>query len=54
MSKTKKELMKEYAVEFARKGGIARAEKLTRSQRVEIAKKAANMRWKGKPMAKIS
>ncbi len=30
------------------KGGVARAEKLTREQRSESARKAAKARWKGK------
>ena len=41
-----------YAVELGRlggkKGGKARAEKLTSEQRIEIAKKAAQARWKHK------
>lgn len=37
---------KSYASEFARKGGNARAKKLTAAQRAEIAKKAAEARWK--------
>jgi hypothetical protein len=40
------------AVELGRlggkKGGLARAKKLTKEQRVEIAKKAAEARWKKK------
>ncbi len=35
------------AVELGRKGGKARASKLTAKQRREIAKKAAQKRWKG-------
>jgi hypothetical protein len=31
---------------LGRKGGKARAEKLTRAQRAEIAKKAAKARWR--------
>ena len=34
-----------YAVEFARKGGKARAKKLTSEQRKESARKAAKARW---------
>jgi hypothetical protein len=34
------------AVALGRKGGTARAEKLTSKRRVEIAKKAARTRWK--------
>ena len=34
-----------YAVEFARKGGDARAKKLTAEQRKESARKAAQARW---------
>jgi len=34
-----------YAVEFARKGGEARAKKLTPEQRKESARKAALARW---------
>jgi hypothetical protein len=37
-----------YAVEFARKGGKARAKKLTREQRKESARKAAQARWSKK------
>ncbi len=33
------------AVELGRKGGKARAEKLTPEQRTEIARKAAQKRW---------
>jgi len=33
------------ASEFARRGGKARAEKLTKEQRKEIARKAAKARW---------
>jgi len=36
----------QYAVEFARRGGNARAKKLTAEQRREIARKAARARWK--------
>ncbi|HUO81503.1 MAG TPA: RNA-binding protein [Gammaproteobacteria bacterium] len=36
------------AVELGRKGGAARANKLTKTQRQKIAKKAAKARW-GKP-----
>ena len=34
-----------YAVEFARKGGKARAKKLTAEQRKASARKAARARW---------
>lgn len=34
------------AVELGRKGGAARAKKLTKKQRSEIARKAAQMRWR--------
>ena len=34
-----------YAVEFARKGGKARAKKLTAEQRKTSARKAAQARW---------
>jgi hypothetical protein len=34
-----------YAVEFARKGGRARAKKLTAAQRKASARKAAQARW---------
>ena len=33
------------AVELGRKGGAARAKKLTKEQRAEIARKAASKRW---------
>lgn len=33
------------AVELGRRGGKSRAEKLTREQRSEIARKAASKRW---------
>lgn len=33
------------AEEVARKGGLARAEKLSKKRRVEIARKAAQARW---------
>jgi general stress protein YciG len=36
---------KQYAQEFARKGGNARAKALTPEQRKEIARKAAQARW---------
>ena len=35
------------AVELGRKGGKARAEKLSKKRRSEIAKKAAAKRWEG-------
>ena len=34
------------AVELGRKGGKARAEKLSKKRRAEIARKAAKARWK--------
>ena len=34
------------AVELGRKGGLARAKKLSNKRRTEIAKKAAAKRWK--------
>lgn len=37
---------KSYAIEFARKGGIARAAALTPERRREIGKLAAAGRWK--------
>ena len=36
------------AQELGRKGGEARAKKLTAKQRVEIARKAAKLRWAAK------
>ncbi len=36
------------AVELGRKGGKARAEKLSKKRRAEIAKKAAAKRWSSK------
>lgn len=36
------------AVALGQKGGKARAAKLSKKQRVEIAKKAARQRWKAK------
>lgn len=36
----------EAAAELGRKGGAARAKKLTKKQRVEIAKKGAKERWR--------
>lgn len=38
--------MSSAAAQMGRKGGKARAEKLTKEQRSEIAKKAAEKRWK--------
>jgi hypothetical protein len=35
------------AVSLGRKGGDARAARLTTEQRAEIARKAANKRWRG-------
>jgi hypothetical protein len=37
------------AVELGRKGGMARAERISKSERVRIAKRAAQARWKRKP-----
>ena len=37
------------AVELGRKGGKARAEKMSAKRRSEIAKKAAAARWKDRP-----
>ena len=34
------------AVELGRKGGFARAKRVSKSDRVKIAKKAATARWK--------
>ena len=34
------------AVELGRKGGVARAKKLTQQRRSAVAKKAARIRWK--------
>ncbi len=34
------------AVELGRKGGLARAKSVKRADRVKIARKAANTRWK--------
>jgi hypothetical protein len=42
-----------YAVEFARKGGKARAKKLTPEQRKASARKAAQARW-AKQKGKLS
>ena len=36
------------AVELGRKGGAARAKKLSKKRRTEIAKHAAERRWKGR------
>ena len=36
------------AVELGRKGGLARAKRIGRLERVKIAKNAAIARWKGK------
>ena len=41
-----KDEMSSAAAQMGRKGGKARAEKLTKEQRSEIAKKAAAKRWK--------
>ena len=43
MAKSKKS---SYASEFARKGGKARAKKLTPARRTEIARAAAKAMWK--------
>jgi len=40
-----------YAVEFARKGGKARAKKLTLEERRASAKKAAEARWAKRTLA---
>lgn len=48
---TKKNTMKAYAVEFARKGGFARAAALTPERRREIAKLAAAAREAKKYLA---
>ena len=37
-----------YAAKLGRLGGIARRKATTKAQRTEIARKAANARWKGK------
>ena len=37
------------AVELGRKGGAARAKKLSKKRRADIAKKAAKARWSQKP-----
>jgi hypothetical protein len=39
--------VKSAAAELGARGGQARAEKMTRERRVEIAKKAAAARWRG-------
>jgi hypothetical protein len=36
------------AVELGRRGGAARASKLSKTRRAEIAKQAAKKRWQGK------
>ena len=36
------------AVELGRKGGKARAKKMSAKQRIAVAKKAAAMRWRGR------
>jgi hypothetical protein len=38
------------AVDLGRKGGAARAKKMTPQRRSEIAKKAAKARWRGSPV----
>lgn len=45
MPKRKIGEFKRYAIEFARRGGKARAKKLDSKRRSEIAKKAARARW---------
>jgi hypothetical protein len=45
MAKGKKREELTYAQQFARKGGKARAQKLTPEQRRESARKAAKARW---------
>lgn len=42
---------KDYAAEFARKGGRARAKQLSPERRKEIARKASEARW-GKKVKK--
>ena len=37
------------AVELGRKGGLARAKRINKAERVKIAKKAALARWRNKP-----
>jgi hypothetical protein len=37
------------AVELGRKGGLARAKRISKVERVRIAKKAALARWRNKP-----
>lgn len=44
--KQAEEIIKEYQKEIARKGGKARAEKLTPERRKEIADQAIRKRWK--------
>ena len=41
------------AVELGRKGGMARAAKLSKKRRAEIAKKAAKKRWQGRVERKM-
>ena len=40
--------MNKAAVELGRKGGLARARRVSRPERVRIAKKAAAARWKSR------
>ena len=40
------------AVELGRKGGLARAKKLTKKQRTAVAAKGARARWQRRPRAK--
>lgn len=42
----KKEITKEYAAELGSRGGNKTAEKMTKQERSERAKKAAAARWK--------
>jgi hypothetical protein len=50
--KAKSELPADQISEINRAGGIARAKKLTKAQRKEIAQKAAKARWAKKRAAK--
>ena len=45
MVRSKRDLLAEYFVEFARRGGKARAKNLTAERRRAIARKAARARW---------
>jgi general stress protein YciG len=44
--------VQEYFEKIARKGGKARAAKLNKTERSEIARKAAKTRWSKKPTQK--